>query len=161
MPLFYRIAADAVVLFHMAYVLVVVLGLPVTWIGILLKQRWAQNFWWRGGHLAMIAIVVAEAWAGIPCPLTVWEHQLRELAQQQSYSGAFIGNLVHEWLFYEAPPWAFTAAYSLFGLLVFVSFLVAPPRWPWSEKSKAGTGRTGCVKSKSHKSDVTGHKPNL
>lgn len=135
MLLFYRFAADAIVLLHMTYALVVVLGLPVTWMGILLKQEWVRNFWWRCGHLAMIAIVVAEAWAGIPCPLTVWERDLRTLAQQQSYSGDFIANLVHEWLFYEAPQWAFTTAYSLFGFLVFISFVVAPPRGPWGEKS--------------------------
>lgn len=137
MPLFYRFAADAVVLFHMAYALTVVLGLPITWIGILRRDQWVRNFWWRCGHLTMIAIVVAEAWAGIPCPLTVWERDLRALAQQQTYSGDFIANLVHEWLFYDAPPWAFATAYSLFGLLVFISFVIAPPRWPGREKSNA------------------------
>ena len=80
MPLLYRIAADVIVIVHFAYVLTVVLGLPITWIGILLRHQWARNFWWRCGHLAMILIVVAEAWAGITCPLTTWEYQLRELA---------------------------------------------------------------------------------
>ena len=129
MPLFYRLAADAIVLLHMTYVLVVVLGLPAIWLGILFRQPWARNVWWRCGHLSMILIVVAEAWAGITCPLTTWEHQLRELAQQEAYSGDFIANLVHDWLFYDLPPWVFTAIYSAFGLLVLISFLVAPPHW--------------------------------
>ncbi|HEY0981643.1 DUF2784 domain-containing protein [Schlesneria sp.] len=137
MSLLYRFAADAVVLFHMAYALTVVLGLPLTWIGILRGQQWVRNFWWRCGHLAMIGIVVAEAWAGIPCPLTVWEQKLRSLAGEQTYSGDFIANLVHNWLFYEAPQWAFTTVYSLFGLLVFFSFVVAPPRWPGRGKVPA------------------------
>jgi hypothetical protein len=122
---------------HMAYVLVVVLGLPAIWIGILLKYQWARNFWWRCGHLSMIVIVVAEAWAGITCPLTTWESQLRELAQQQTYSGGFVANLVHDWLFYDLPPWVFTTIYTMFGLLVFVSFVVAPPRWPKFRKPQA------------------------
>lgn len=77
----------------------------------------------------MILIVVFEAWAGIMCPLTTWESQLREWAGQQTYSGGFIANLVHEWLFYDLPPAVFTFLYSLFGALVLISFLVAPPQW--------------------------------
>ncbi len=134
MIFFYRLAADAVVVVHICYVLTVVLGLPAIWIGILWRQKWARNFWWRCGHLSMIAIVVAEAWAGITCPLTDWEDQLRELAGQETNSGSFIGNLVHEWLFYDAPKWVFVIVYTLFGLLVLISFLVAPPYWPGTRK---------------------------
>lgn len=134
MPLFYRFAADAIVVIHMAYVLTVVLGLPAIWIGILLKQKWARNFWWRCGHLTMILIVVAETWAGITCPLSTWEWKLRELAQQSSYEGDFIANKIHEWLFYDFPTWVFTTAYTVFGLLVLTSFIVAPPHWPKREK---------------------------
>ena len=134
MSLFYRIIADAVVVFHMAYALTVVLGLPAIWVGILRKHSWSRNFWWRCGHLAMILIVVAEAWAGVPCPLTTWEHQLRELAQQETYAGDFIANLVHDWLFYDLSPEFFMVAYSLFGLMVLASFVVAPPRWPTARK---------------------------
>ena len=130
MPLLYRIAADVIVIVHFAYVLTVVLGLPITWIGILLRHQWARNFWWRCGHLTMILIVVAEAWAGITCPLTTWEYQLRELAQAKTYEGAFIANLVHDYMFYDAPPWVFILTYSVFGSLVLGSFLVAPPNWP-------------------------------
>jgi hypothetical protein len=134
MTLFYRIAADAMVLLHMAYVLVVVLGLPAIWIGILFGHRWARNFWWRCGHLSMILIVVWETWAGITCPLTTWEQQLRELAQQETYSGDFIANHVHDWLFYDLPVWVFTMAYTGFGFLVLLSFLIAPPHWPNTRK---------------------------
>ena len=77
MSLFYRLAADGVVVLHMAYVLIVVLGLPAICWGIVRKQAWVRNAWLRGGHLAMILIVVGEAWAGITCPLTIWEHQRR------------------------------------------------------------------------------------
>ena len=134
MPLFYRLAADAVMFVHLAYFLTVVLGLPAIWIGILFRHKWARNFWWRCGHLLMIAIVVVEAWAGISCPLTNWEYQLRKLAQQETYSGSFVAKLVHNLMFYEAPKWVFTMAHTLFGLLVFISFLVVPPSWPWTRK---------------------------
>ena len=59
MTLFYRLAADAVMLIHLVYFLTVVLGLPAIWVGIIYRHQWARNFWWRCGHLLMIAIVVA------------------------------------------------------------------------------------------------------
>lgn len=130
MALFYRIAADIVVILHMTYVLVVVLGLPAIWLGILRRHQWVRHFGWRVGHLSMILIVVGEAWAGITCPLTTWEHQLREWAGQESYQGAFLANLIHDLLFYDAEPWMFTVIYTVFGLLVVGSFVLAPPRWP-------------------------------
>ena len=129
MTLFYRFAADAVVIIHLIYVLVVVLGLPAIWLGIVFGHRWARNVWWRCGHLLMIVIVVVETWAGITCPLTTWENQLRELAGQQTYSGDFIANGIHDWLFFDLPPEAFTIAYTMFGLLVLLSFVIAPPQW--------------------------------
>lgn len=129
MSLFYRLAADLVVIFHMAYVLIVVLGLPAIWWGIVRKHEWVRNVWLRGGHLAMIVIVVGEAWAGITCPLTTWEQQLRDAAGQQAYRGAFLANLVHDFLFYDAEPWVFAVAYTAFGLMVVGSFVLAPPSW--------------------------------
>ena len=136
MSLLYRLAADGVVVLHMAYVLVVVLGLPAIWWGIVRKHDWVRNVWLRGGHLAMILIVVSEAWAGITCPLTVWEHLLRDAAGQQSYQGAFVANLVHDLLFFDVEPWVFTLLYTVFGLLVVASFVLAPPHWSKRSKKK-------------------------
>src|ERR1700744_5066735 len=129
----YRLTADVVVIVHMLYVLVVVLGLPAIWLGILLRHQWVRNFWLRVGHLTMILIVVGEAWAGVTCPLTIWERQLRSAAGQAAYRGAFLANLVHDLLFYDAEPWVFTVIYTVFGALVVGSFLLAPPRWPWQK----------------------------
>lgn len=129
MTTFYRITADAIVIAHLAYVAVVVLGLVVTWIGIAFKQNWARNPWWRIGHLTMILIVVFETWANITCPLTTWEQQLRVLGQQETVEGDFIANFIHRWLFYDFPTWVFTTGYTAFGLLVLASFIFAPPKF--------------------------------
>jgi hypothetical protein len=128
MAMFYRLAADAVIVVHMAYVLFVIAGFLLTLAGCLLRWQWIRNPWFRGIHLTMILIVVFEAWLGIVCPLTTWERQLRQLAGGETYQGAFLANLVHDFLFYEAPPWVFTLIYTLFGLDVLLTFLVAPPR---------------------------------
>lgn len=129
MPVVYRLLADFTVILHMAYVLFVILGFLLTLVGALARWRWVRNPWFRGIHLAMILIVVAEAWAGVTCPLTTWEQQLRELAGQETYSGAFLANCVHDWLFYDLPPWMFTLLYSLFGGGVLLTFVLAPPQF--------------------------------
>lgn len=134
----FRLAADAVVAVHVAYVAFVVLGLAAIWYGILRRRAWARNPQLRYIHLAMILIVVAEAWAGITCPLTTWEQWLRERAGATSYRGDFIAGCLHDLLFFDAPPWVFTVVYSAFGLLVLTTFLVAPPRH--ADPRDGGTG---------------------
>ena len=137
MQILYRILADAVVIAHAAYALFVVAGLAVTLIGIARRWQWVRNFWFRLVHLAMIGIVVAEAWCDVTCPLTVWEKDLRRLAGQESYQGDFLANWVHEALFFEAvPTGVFAAIYTLFGLAVLATFIFAPPRLPFRIRSR-------------------------
>jgi len=128
MALFYRLLADVVVVVHASYVSFVILGQVAILIGILLRWGWIRNWPFRMAHLAAILLVVTEAWCGITCPLTTWEQSLRELAGEPSYEGDFIANCVHQFLFYHAPPWVFTICYSVFGGLVLLTFLLAPPR---------------------------------
>jgi hypothetical protein len=124
----YRLLADLTVVIHLAYVLFVVVGLLMTALGWLMSWDWVRNRLFRRIHLTMILAVVLEAWFGITCPLTTWEHQLRSAAGQESYQGDFIAGWVHEAMFFDAEPWVFTLCYSLFGGLVFATLLFIPPR---------------------------------
>lgn len=124
-----RILADALVIFHAGYVGFVVLGMAAILLGLLFRRRWARNFWLRITHLAAIGVVVIEAAAGIPCPLTVWENALRLRAGQEPYRGDFLGDWAHRLIFFDAAPWVFTLLYSLFGALVLFTFIAAPPLW--------------------------------
>ncbi|MCA9111121.1 MAG: DUF2784 domain-containing protein [Planctomycetaceae bacterium] len=133
MPMFYRLLADLIVVVHFAYVLSVILGLVAILMGRVLKWDWVRNRWFRGVHLAMILIVVLEAWIGFTCPLTTWENQLRSLAGQSTHKGAFIADYVHELLFIDAEPWVFTLCYTLFGTAVIASLFFVPPRWRKSQ----------------------------
>lgn len=126
----YHILADLIVLLHVAYAAFVVLALPVILLGAKLDWPWVRNFWFRTIHLAMIAVVVAQALLGLVCPLTVWEKRLRELAGQGRYPGSFLGRWANELLFFDVPAWAFTVIYCLFGLAVLAAWIWAPPRWP-------------------------------
>lgn len=131
-----RVLADCVVVFHAAFVAFVVVGLAAILLGLALRWDWVRNFWFRVLHLAAIGVVAAQALCGVICPLTTLENALRRLAGQQTYPGAFIGYWARRLIFFEAPPWIFTAAYCAFGLVVAATFLVGPPRWPRA----AGTG---------------------
>ena len=124
-----RILADAIVVFHAGYVGFVVLGMAAILVGLLFRRPWARNFWFRMAHLAAISVVVIEAAAGIPCPLTIWENALRLRADQEPYRGDFLGDWAHRLIFFDAPPWVFTLLYSLFAALVLLTFIAAPPHW--------------------------------
>lgn len=125
----YGLLADVVVAIHVAYVSFVLFGLPVVWVGKWRGWRWVSNRWLRLAHLLAIAIVVFEALLGIECPFTRWERELRELAGQTVDEATFMGRLLHNFLFYDAPPWVFTICYVAFGLAVLGTLLLAPPRW--------------------------------
>jgi hypothetical protein len=99
----YRAFADLVVVLHAAYVSFVVLGQAAIPLGLVFRWAWVRNFWFR---------------------------LLREKGGQTGYAGDFIGHWVHELIFFDAPPWVFTACYLAFGLVVAATFFFAPPRWP-------------------------------
>lgn len=124
----YQTLADLVLVLHVALVLFVVGGLVLIVLGNLRGWSWVNAWWFRLAHLATIAIVVAEAWWGIECPLTTLERWLREQARDSTYAGSFIEHWLQALLFWQAPPWVFTTAYTLFGLAVVGAWWRFPPR---------------------------------
>src|SRR5471032_3405270 len=80
----YRIAADGLVLFHLLFILFVLLG-------GLLTLKWRHLIWW---HLpAAVWGVVVEAFQ-LTCPLTRWENLWRQSAGQDGYGDSFIEHYV-------------------------------------------------------------------
>jgi len=116
--------ADIIVVVHAAFVLFVVGGLLATWLGIVLRWKFAFDPRFRGLHLGAIAFVVAESLLGQTCPLTVWEDALREATNAQG----FIQRWIHAWLFWDGPGWVFTTIYVLFAALVAGTWARFPPR---------------------------------
>lgn len=115
--------ADLILVVHFAFVLFVVAGLPLVWIGAARGWRWVHNRGLRIAHLAAILVVSAEAAAGIWCPLTLWEDALRGSGSERS----FVARWIHAVLFYDLPPWVFTVAYLLYALLVALTWWRVPP----------------------------------
>jgi len=76
----YRLAADAVLLVHLAFVLFVVLG------GALVL-RWPRIAW---AHVPAVIWGALIEFGGWICPLTPMEVTLRQAAGEAGYSGGFI-----------------------------------------------------------------------
>lgn len=123
----YQLLADVVLTLHFAVVAFVVGGLVLVIVGNLSNWRWVNRLWFRLAHLGAIMAVVAEAWLGVVCPLTTLEMGMRAKARVTAYRGSFIEHWVQQLLYYDAPAWVFVLGYSLFGLLVVVTWLIFPP----------------------------------
>lgn len=107
----------SLVLFVLLFPLLVVLGRPAA----------ARRSGWRLLHLLCIAVIAVQSWFAFECPLTTWENLARRAAGQTAYSDqGFIAHWLHRLIFFDAPPWVFVLAYSLFLGLVLLTFW----RWP-------------------------------
>lgn len=76
----YRLAADAVVLFHLVFIVFVMFG-------GLLALRWK---WLTGFHLPAVAWGMSVELLHLYCPLTPLENLLRAKAGDAGYAGGFI-----------------------------------------------------------------------
>ena len=116
--------ADLILVVHFAFVLFVVGGLALIWIGAACEWQRVRNFWFRIAHLGAIVFVAGESLAGIWCPLTIWEDALRGAHVEKS----FVARWVHRILFYDFPEWGFTTAYVGFALAVVASWWWVRPQ---------------------------------
>ena len=124
----YLLAADAVLVLHVLFVVFVVVGLLLIMTGRLLSWSWVSNWWFRVSHLVAIGVVVLQSWLGVICPLTRLEMALREKAGDATYAGGFVSHWLETILYYRAPAWVFAVCYTAFGLLVLLSWYWVPPR---------------------------------
>jgi len=119
--------ANAVLVLHLALVGFVVGGLLLVVVGNLARWRWVNGLGFRLAHAVAIAVVVAEAWFGLTCPLTTLEMWLRARAGAATYGGGFVEHWLQRLLYYDAPAWVFVVIYSLFGLMVAATWWYFPP----------------------------------
>ncbi len=139
-PTLYLLAADAVLFTHVLFVVFVVVGLCLILVGKPARWAWVRNPYFRTAHLTAIAIVVAQSWIGLICPLTKFEMALRARGGDGVYSGAFVAHWLESVLYYRAPAWVFTTCYTSFGALVVTSWFWVRPR-PFGRKRQAGWTR--------------------
>jgi hypothetical protein len=93
MKTLFLVAADAVVILHLLWIVFLILGaLP--------GRRWA---WVKWMHIASLAFSVALQVFSWICPLTYLEIWLRKLGGAQPYEGTFIRHYVDQVVYAEIP----------------------------------------------------------
>lgn len=153
--------ANVIIFLHVLFVGIVVLSVPAILLGWWRKWTWVRNFWFRLIHLLMITIVVVETVFGVPCPLSVWERDLRLAGGQleyernedgtnretqngnwilkgnTEYENDFVARLLNRIIFYEGVPTAvLEVSYYCFGVMILLTLFLVPPRWPWKSSSE-------------------------
>lgn len=123
--------ANVILVFHVAYVSFVLIGLILVWLGWACGWQWIRNVWFRLAHLIAILVVAAETVVGMTCPLSTWEWTLREWGgQTENLEGDFIGNLFSSILYYDLPQghWIFQSMYYGFAAVILLTYILIPPR---------------------------------
>lgn len=119
--------ANAILIAHVCVVAFIVLGAVAIPVGGVRGWHWVRGLKWRLLHLLMIGFVALQAWLGELCPLTVWEQDLRRISGGNVYEESFIEHWLSRLIFFEAPWWAFVAAYTGVALLVLAAWFLVPP----------------------------------
>lgn len=127
-PALFTLAADAILFLHVLVVMFNVFGLVLIFVGNVLNWLWIRNPWFRLIHLFTISVVVLLSWLNFLCPLTSIEMALRTRAGDIAYPGSFISHWLENILYYQAPPWVFVVSYTIFGVMVVVSWFLVRPR---------------------------------
>ena len=124
----YHLAADAILVLHVLFVLFVVGGLLLIYLGKYRGWYWVCNPWFRLAHVAAIVVVMLQSWAGIICPLTTFENSLRLRAGDPVYAGTFVSHILGQIIYFSFPTWVFAVCYTAFGALVIASWIWIRPR---------------------------------
>ncbi len=120
--------ADVLVIIHFFIVAFCVLGELAILLGAALKWSWIRKLPFRIAHLSAVLYVAGQAILGISCPLTEWEYALRHAAGQRYEEDlSFVARIVRSVIFYDFPPWFFTALYVGFGAAVLLTFIIIKP----------------------------------
>ena len=143
----YALLADVVAVFHGAYIAFVVGGFALIVVGVVERWRWTRAFWFRVAHFAAIVFVCAEQIARRACPLTTLESRLRMAGGEVEYSRDFVGYWVDRLIFWDYSPRFFSVVYVVFGLLIAVAFVLAPPKLPrWKRRAGLHSADSGALR---------------
>jgi hypothetical protein len=127
----HRLAADAVLLLHAAFIVFAVLGaLPAL--------RWR---WWPALHLPAAAWAFFVEATGRLCPLTTVENELRRRAGDQGYAGGFIEHYLWPLIYPDGLTRPTQWALALGVLLV--NALIYGLVWRRRRQRRAAAGTTG------------------
>ena len=123
--------ADAMVVFHLSFVVVVLLLQLLILAGWVLGWRWVRNFWLRLLHLLAILIVAGQGAVNRECPFTTWERDLRggELSNLEAASP--LGRFCNRTLYHRVDePGDLIWRYVAVGGVIAGTWFLVRPRLP-------------------------------
>lgn len=123
------IAANAIALVHLAYVVFILGGIVAIVIGPPRGVVWVRNRWFRIGHVAAIYVVLLEDVVGFPCPLNVLQWGARTTATGSAEATSGVGAVLDYLLYHLMSPRVLDVMYWSFGVLVVALLWAVPPRW--------------------------------
>jgi Protein of Unknown function (DUF2784) len=123
----YSTLATAVLVFHLLVVLFNVFGMIAIPLGAWRGWAFVRVFWWRALHLAILALVAAQAVLGQACFLTLWQSALQLWAGEGASNAPFIARLVNRLLFWPLPLWVFAVLYVAVCACALVLWRLVPP----------------------------------
>jgi len=124
----YRLLADGVLVFHLLFVLFVLLG-------GLIVVRWPRVAWL---HLPAAAWGMWIEFSGSICPLTPLEQHWRQFGGQGGYEGGFIDHYVVAWLY----PTGLTRTDQLLLGLAVLAISAGAYYWTWRRHRATVAART-------------------
>ncbi|MBU1076755.1 MAG: DUF2784 domain-containing protein [Spirochaetes bacterium] len=128
MKVLYRISADLLVFLHFIWIIFMLWGFGKTVIALLSKNKgFLYNITVRTVHLAGILFVAFFILIDRPCPVTIWEINLRVFSGISSYTGSFIIHYLEKLVYPEVPAWVVNIPSVIIGAASFFLYLIFPP----------------------------------
>ncbi len=125
--MFYKLAADSLMVIHFAWILFMIWGFVFTaW--AFFKPSLFERWLFRTLHLLGIAFVAFLVLIDKPCPLTIWENDLRRMhSPGETYPGSFIVIWIERLVYPDVPLWVITVPTIVLALFTVVVFIWRPP----------------------------------
>jgi hypothetical protein len=106
--MWYRVAADVVLIVHLLFIGFVVGGVFLAW-------RWPRVIWVQLPAMVYGALI---EFVGFTCPLTPLQNYLMRRAGEAGYSGGFISHYLIQWIYPAGLTRGIQIGLGLFVLLI-------------------------------------------
>lgn len=117
MSSFYLLLSDAIMVIHFAWV-------AFNLFGFFFARKFPKIKILHIGTLTATAVLML---AEKPCPLTIWEQQLRRrIDPALSYEESFLSHYLGKVIYIDAPPHTLTVLTSILALLAIFFYLILP-----------------------------------
>ncbi|MBD3402958.1 DUF2784 family protein [candidate division GN15 bacterium] len=118
------ILADLLLVIHVLWVVWMVSGVVIALLGFVRPKLWGLTIF-RITHLVGMALTASTPiWSDGICPLTIWEYQLREGADNPR---SLLSRIFHDLIYWDVPLIYLSLLSAAAALITVVLFILRPP----------------------------------